>query len=229
MAQSALIYCDGACSGNPGSGGWGAVVRLNDRVFELGGRAPKTTNNRMELQAAIESLAHVPLDVDVEVRTDSKYLVQGAKEWLAGWKRRGWKRADGGEVLNQDLWQLLDALLSGRSGRTTFTYVAGHAGIDGNERADAIARGFCSGVDAPHLFDGPASAYTVGLDATGAKTKAASTAKPFYVSVIEGRLERHSTWDECEKRVRGKSGAKYKKVSSETELEAVLIGWGMRK
>jgi ribonuclease HI len=202
---------------------------LNDRVFELGGRAPKTTNNRMELQAAIESLAHVPLDVDAEVRTDSKYLVQGAKEWLAGWKRRGWKRADGGEVLNQDLWQLLDALLSGRSGRTTFTYVAGHAGIDGNERADAIARGFCSGVDAPHLFDGPASAYTVGLDETGAKAKAASTAKPFYVSVIEGQLERHSTWDECEKRVRGKSGAKYKKVSSETELEAVLIGWGMRK
>jgi ribonuclease HI len=229
MAKSALIYCDGACSGNPGPGGWGAVVRLKDRVFELGGHAPQTTNNRMELQAAIESLARVPMDMDAEVRTDSKYLVQGAKEWLAGWKRRNWKRADGGEVLNQDLWQRLDALLSGRSGRTTFTHVTGHTGIGGNERADAIARGFCSGVDAPRLFDGPASAYTVGLDETATNAKAASTGKPFYVSVVEGQLKRHSTWDECEKRVRGKSGAKYKKVSSETELEAVLMEWGMRK
>lgn len=227
MARNALIYCDGACSGNPGPGGWGAIVRLSDRVFELGGKAPRTTNNRMELQAAIESLAHVPLDVDAEIRTDSKYLVQGAKEWLPGWKRRDWKRADGGDVLNQDLWQLVDALLSGRSGSTRFTHVAGHAGIGGNERADAIARAFCSGVQGPKLYDGPAKDYAIALDESGAAAKAASAGKPFYVSVVEGKLERHPTWEECERRVRGKSGAKYKKVTSEAELKIVLMGWGV--
>ncbi len=227
MARKALIYCDGACSGNPGPGGWGSIISLNDRVFELGGKAKHTTNNRMELQAAIESLAHVPLDVDAEVRTDSKYLIQGAKEWLPGWKRRDWKRADGGEVMNQDLWQLVDALLSGRSGSTKFTHVAGHAGIPGNERADAIARAFCSGTTAPKLFEGMIADYTIPLDESGAAAKAASTLKPFYVSVIEGKLERHVTWDECEKRVRGKAGAKYKKVSSEAELKIILMGWGV--
>ena len=131
---------DGACSGNPGPGGWGALIRFEDgSVEEFGGADPATTNNRMELQAALallERLAELPRHPDLTLRTDSKYLIDGLGSWMAGWKRKGWKTAAGKPVLNQDLWQALDAA---RLPDVPLTYVKGHSGDPDNDRVDAIA------------------------------------------------------------------------------------------
>ncbi len=140
------IYTDGACSGNPGAGGWGTVIYFADGgVQELGGYSPRTTNNRMELQAAIaalEFLATVSLSQPVPLYTDSQYVQKGITQWLQGWKRKGWKKANGDDVTNQDLWQQMDQL---NLPQVRWSYVKGHAGDVGNERADAIARAFSLG------------------------------------------------------------------------------------
>jgi ribonuclease HI len=136
----AKIYTDGACSGNPGPGGWGMVVYFADgRVQDVGGPAANTTNNRMELQAAIAALelyGQSGQTQPITLYTDSEYVRNGITKWISGWKKKGWKTAAGKPVMNQDLWQALDAL---NSSRVTWQYVKGHAGDPGNERADAIA------------------------------------------------------------------------------------------
>nr|B8HPS9.1 RecName: Full=Ribonuclease H; Short=RNase H [Cyanothece sp. PCC 7425] len=144
-AEISKIYTDGACSGNPGPGGWGVVVYFGDgSVHEMGGAAAATTNNRMEMQAAIAALefcqaaGHPP----VILYTDSEYVKKGITEWLPGWKRKGWKTAQGKPVLNQDLWQVLDQL---NTKSVNWQYVRGHSGNAGNERCDAIARAFAAG------------------------------------------------------------------------------------
>ena len=134
---------DGACSGNPGPGGWGALLRFEDgSVEEFGGHAPDTTNNRMELQAALEvlqRLEQLPRHPDLTLRTDSKYLIDGLGSWIKGWKRKGWKTAAGKPVLNQDLWKALDAA---RLDDVPLSYVKGHSGDPDNERVDRIAVAF---------------------------------------------------------------------------------------
>ncbi|MED5321417.1 MAG: ribonuclease HI [Cyanobacteriota bacterium] len=134
---------DGACSGNPGPGGWGALLRFEDgSVEEFGGHAPVTTNNRMELQAALEvlqRLEQLPRHPDLTLRTDSKYLIDGLGSWIKGWKRKGWKTAAGKPVLNQDLWKALDAA---RLDDVPLRYVKGHSGDSDNERVDRIAVAF---------------------------------------------------------------------------------------
>ncbi|MBW4551118.1 MAG: ribonuclease HI [Aphanocapsa sp. GSE-SYN-MK-11-07L] len=144
------LYTDGACSGNPGPGGWGVVAYLADgSVHELGGAANPTTNNRMEMQAAIAALQlwrdadHLP----VTLYTDSEYVKKGITEWIKGWKKRGWKNSQGRPVLNQDLWQQLDQL---NSPQVNWQYVRGHSGNEGNDRCDEIARAFAIG-DLPKL------------------------------------------------------------------------------
>ena len=141
---------DGACSGNPGPGGWGALIRFEDgSVEEFGGSDPATTNNRMELQAALallERLAELPRHPDLTLRTDSKYLIDGLGSWMAGWKRKGWKTAAGKPVLNQDLWQALDAA---RLPDVPLTYVKGHSGDPDNDRVDAIAVAYSKGGSPP--------------------------------------------------------------------------------
>ena len=141
---------DGACSGNPGPGGWGALIRFEDgSVEEFGGSDPATTNNRMELQAALallERLAELPRHPDLTLRTDSKYLIDGLGSWMAGWKRKGWKTAAGKPVLNQDLWQALDAA---RLPDVPLTYVKGHSGDPDNDRVDAIAVAYSKGGGSP--------------------------------------------------------------------------------
>lgn len=132
------IYTDGACSGNPGPGGWGAVVRDGKAQVELKGGEPVTTNNRMELLAVIEALQVVPEGVGLRVYTDSRYVQKGISEWIHEWKRRGWKTADNKPVKNEDLWRRLDSLVSGRV--IEWRWVKGHDGHPGNERADALAR-----------------------------------------------------------------------------------------
>jgi ribonuclease HI len=140
------IYTDGACSGNPGPGGWGVVIQFVDGTqHELGGHAPQATNNRMELQAAIEALKALKdlmPSVPATLHTDSEYVKNGITKWLSNWKKKGWKTAQGKAVLNQDLWQILDQL---NSDQIEWRYVRGHAGHPGNERADAIARAFSLG------------------------------------------------------------------------------------
>jgi len=134
---------DGACSGNPGPGGWGALLRFEDgSVEEFGGHAHDTTNNRMELQAALEvlqRLEQLPRHPDLTLRTDSKYLIDGLGSWIKGWKRKGWKTAAGKPVLNQDLWKALDAA---RLDDVPLSYVKGHSGDPDNERVDRIAVAF---------------------------------------------------------------------------------------
>ena len=153
---------DGACRGNPGSGGWGALLRFEDgSVEEFGGHDPATTNNRMELQAALallERLKELPRHPDLTLRTDSKYLIDGLGSWLKGWKRKGWRTAAGKPVLNQDLWKSLDAA---RLDDVPLTHVKGHSGDPDNERVDRIAVAFSHGAAlgeahgaAPDLTDG---------------------------------------------------------------------------
>ena len=131
------IYTDGACRGNPGPGGWGAVLMHDGRERELSGAEPATTNNRMELTAVIEALAALKRPVKARIYTDSQYVRLGILEWVANWKKRGWKTADRKPVKNQDLWERLDALAAGHE--LEWHWVKGHSGVPGNERCDALA------------------------------------------------------------------------------------------
>ena len=131
------IHTDGGCEPNPGPGGWAAVLELDGGVRELSGGSPATTNNRMEMQAAIEALKALPQRCKVELFTDSQYLRKGVCEWLQGWKARGWKTAAKAPVKNVDLWQALDAAQARHT--IEWRWVRGHAGHEGNERADALA------------------------------------------------------------------------------------------
>ncbi|WP_308911903.1 ribonuclease HI [Pseudokordiimonas caeni] len=136
--RTVVIYTDGACSGNPGPGGWGAVLEWNGHEKELSGGAFETTNNRMELTAAIEALNALTRPCKVILHTDSTYVKDGITKWIHGWQSRGWKTADKKPVKNADLWQ---ALLDAEAPHTIeWKWVKGHAGHDGNERADELAR-----------------------------------------------------------------------------------------
>ena len=137
------IYTDGACSGNPGPGGWAARVKFADgRIHELGGPNSQTTNNRMELQAAIEALKFLGPHEDITMVTDSEYMIKGITMWIHGWKKRGWITAAKKPVLNQDLWEELDEL---NNKDIKWEYTRGHAGNEDNERCDQIAQSFSKG------------------------------------------------------------------------------------
>jgi ribonuclease HI len=138
MADTIEIFTDGACSGNPGPGGWGAVLRWRGHEKELWGGEPATTNNRMELMAAIQGLEALTRDSRAAVYTDSKYLRDGITQWIAKWKTNGWKTAARKPVKNADLWRRLDEALAGH--RVDWHWIKGHAGHPENERADALAR-----------------------------------------------------------------------------------------
>jgi ribonuclease HI len=131
------IFTDGACKGNPGAGGWGALLQFNGKELELCGGEPHTTNNRMELLGAIRALEALKRPCRVILHTDSRYVQQGISEWVHNWKRRGWKTADKKPVKNEDLWRRLDELASLH--HVQWVWVKGHAGHDGNERADQLA------------------------------------------------------------------------------------------
>jgi ribonuclease HI len=136
--KSIEIHTDGACLGNPGPGGWAALLRFNGTERELAGGEAQTTNNRMELMGAIAALEALKEPCAVVLHSDSKYVLQGISEWMPGWKRKGWKTAGGGAVKNQDLWQRLDAAAAQH--RVTWQWVKGHAGHPDNERVDVLAR-----------------------------------------------------------------------------------------
>ncbi len=133
-----IIYTDGACSGNPGPGGWGALLCCGELERELSGGEPATTNNRMELMAVIEALNALKRPVRAVVHTDSQYVQKGISEWIHGWKRKGWKTASGDPVKNMDLWKALDA--AARAHQVEWRWVRGHSGHPENERVDRLAR-----------------------------------------------------------------------------------------
>ena len=136
--MTVAIYTDGACRGNPGPGGWGAVLLYGEHRREISGAAPDTTNNRMELTAAIRALEALNRHSAVTLYTDSTYVKDGITRWLPGWKARGWRTASKAPVKNRDLWEALDALVQGHD--VTWHWVRGHAGNPENERADTLAR-----------------------------------------------------------------------------------------
>ena len=138
MTPQVVIYTDGACSGNPGPGGWGAILIYGEKRKELKGGEAGTTNNRMELMAAIRALEALNRPCKIELHTDSQYVQKGIHEWIHGWKRRGWKTADNKPVKNDDLWKRLDAARLRH--QVDWRWVKGHAGHELNERADELAR-----------------------------------------------------------------------------------------
>lgn len=236
-----VVFTDGAAKGNPGPGGWGVIVVVpGQRVTELGGGSPHTTNNKMELSGAIAALAHVADQPGpVAIYTDSTYVIQGITKWVWGWRTRGWKTAAGADVLNRDLWEQLSALVSARArGEVDWRWVRGHIGTPGNERVDQIAVSFS--VQQPtDLYDGPFDAYPLPIlqlpDDTALPKRPAGTpsssrsraAAHSYLSIVDGVLMRHQTWAECEGRVKGRAGAKFKKATSATDESAILRGWGI--
>jgi ribonuclease HI len=237
--QPIIVFTDGASKRNPGPGGWGVVIALPlGHVTELGGGAETTTNNRMELTGAIRALAHLEhTSGPVAIYTDSTYVIQGIREWIHGWKRRGWKTATGGDVLNRDLWEALSELTSARGPRTiAWHYVRGHVGTPGNERVDEIADAFAVR-GAATLYDGPLIGYPIAIldlpDDTSVPARSTATAGGSrskgpafaYLSVVDGKPMRHATWAECEARVKGRSGALYKKATSAADQEAILRAW----
>jgi ribonuclease HI len=138
MNARVAIWTDGACSGNPGPGGWGAILKFADTVKELSGGEQLTTNNRMELLAAIRALEALTRPIAADIYTDSQYVRGGVTEWMKGWKRNGWKTKDKKSVKNQDLWEQLDKLIAKHE--VAWHWVKGHANDADNERADELAR-----------------------------------------------------------------------------------------
>lgn len=236
--DSILVFTDGACSGNPGRGGWGAVIVLPaGEVIELGGSADETTNNRMELAATIHSLNKLRTTKGpIDLWTDSVYVIRGITQWVFGWKKRGWKTAEGADVANRDLWEvLLEEVTARRPGEQPihWNFVKGHAGVPGNERVDEIAVGFTKGKKVK-LYSGPLLKYDVAIHDvpdSGAlpepKPKQEKKAPAYsYLSMVNGQVQRHGTWPECEKRVKGVSGARFKKAMTEEEEGEILASWG---
>lgn len=136
-ANRVVLHTDGACRGNPGPGGWGAVLEYGGAEKELYGHDPQTTNNRMEMTAVIESLKALKRPCEIDLHTDSKYVLQGMTEWLDGWKKKGWKTASKKPVKNVDLWQMLDEQAARH--HINWHWVKGHSGNPGNEKADQLA------------------------------------------------------------------------------------------
>jgi len=277
-----IIFTDGSSLGNPGPGGWAAIILLQNksgrgRVFELGGRDKHTTNNRMELMALIEGLQRLAMlqgwtEIqglalrinpqgqtlsqiqsgtlrinpkgstlylgDLTIYIDSSYVHKGATMWSHGWMKNGWQTKAKKDVENRDLWETLLPLLEERKkfGRIIWKHIPGHSGIAGNERADEIATGFAKGDDV-ELFEGDLENYSIDILNTAidddvalkrGATRAHSRAKAHsYLSLVNGKVVRHTTWADCEKRVKGKAGARYKKALSIEDEKQILKMWGV--
>lgn len=230
-----VIFGDGACSGNPGKGGWATIIATPDgEVQELGGREVSSTNNRMELMAVIRGLeASRSWDVPTLVYTDSTYVIRGITQWIWGWMKKGWVTAEGKPVANAELWKLLLSAVGKR--KVEWKYVRGHSGIPGNERVDEIAVSYSQGRSFD-LYSGPIAHYPVelhklpqSLSLPEMRPKTPSQAKPFsYLSLVGTIPMRHGSWSECEGRIKGVSGAKFKKAMTAQEEMEILKSWGVQ-
>jgi len=235
--KTILVFTDGACSGNPGKGGYGVVIATPDgQITEFGKHESETTNNRMEMAAVVrglDELAQTP--GNLWILTDSTYVIRGITEWIWGWRKRGWKTAAGGEVSNKDLWLALDQAVQKRKdlGKIEWKYVRGHIGTPGNERCDAIAVAFTHKqfID---LYKGPLLQYSEAIydlpedmALPPMRKKSEKKVAHSYLSYVNGNLERHSTWKACEAKVKGRPGAKFKKSSSAANEAEIVSGWGL--
>ncbi|MBX4210593.1 ribonuclease HI [Candidatus Parcubacteria bacterium] len=232
--MSITIFTDGASRGNPGPGGWGAIVISDDQVKELGGSEKDTTNNRMELMGAIKSLSLLPTSVrhtNILLYTDSAYVLNGITKWVHGWKQKKWKTSQKEDVLNVDLWKKLLKAVEGKE--ISWKLVKGHGSVSGNNRVDEIATAYADGKKIK-LYSGPLSEYLVKVDdvtqisthvpQTKKKDKARSKAEAYsYVSSIDRIVQIHKTWNECMKRVNGVSNARFKKALSEIEEKQIIF------
>ncbi len=233
-----IIFTDGACSGNPGPGGWAAIlVSPLGKIKELGGAEAHTTNNKMEMTAALEAL-HSLSKVkklstnEIKLYTDSKYLIQGITSWVHGWKKNGWKTADGNDVANRELWEALLQVTRDNRFLVDWLYVPGHEGYPGNERCDEIAVGFSK--DSPvELYQGDRAAYPIDISRLPKPQLLSGPVQkkgpPIYLSYVNGILHRDLDWKSCENRVKGMLGARYRKVTSPEEEAEILEDWGVSK
>ena len=235
--EKIIAFTDGSSRGNPGPGGYGAVIimKSKEKVIERGGREDHTTNNRMELTAIKEALTYVEtrkIPSDIKLHTDSTYAMNGLIGWMYSWEKNGWKTKTNDEVLNQDIWkELLGLMFRLKQTRTVdIVKVEGHAGVVANERVDEIATKYADG-EQVLLFVGGLDAYIrlVGADifslvATQIKVKSkSSSAKAYsYVSLVDGKIHLDKTWADCEKRVKGRKGVKYKKSISAEDEEKII-------
>ncbi len=231
-----IIFADGSSLGNPGPGGWGAIVKIESQVTELGGALKHTTNNRMELTAAIKALEFISFhkikkDQPIFVYTDSAYVINGITKWVYGWQKNNWKTSKKEAVINQELWEELFAITRGVS--VSWKQVKGHAGIPGNERVDEIATNFSSGT-VIDLYVGDSDAYPIDLTVSpiisekkNTKSKSPKGKGFSYLSLIDGKLIRHETWVECEARVKGARGAKFKKAMNLADEVEIKKSWNI--
>lgn len=216
------IFTDGSSRGNPGPGGWGAIILTSDKAIEFGGRVEQTTNNRMELTAVISALENTPLNEETTIQTDSAYVINGITRWVKGWKKNNWKTSTKEDVFNKDLWESLDELVTHRN--IEWKLIKGHSGNPGNERCDVIATSFADKSPIV-LYNGSRSRYgiDISISALPPAKKPKSKSKAYsYVSMVNGKIETHKTWDECKARVSGVSGAKYKKTISPKDEEDII-------
>jgi ribonuclease HI len=242
------IYTDGSSRGNPGPGGWGAIIVMSEekgiRVRELGGREDQTTNNRMELTALYEALMHIEKSIKknqrIIIHSDSSYVLNGVTIWMYAWEKNGWKTKTKEDVLNKDIWEkiLPLAFRLGKKCEVIFKKVAGHAGIYGNERADIIATGYADG-ERVLLYSGGISEYEKLLGGkledrnenvpVKKSKKSTSSKKAFsYVSLVDGKISVDDSWEKCEKKVKGKKGAKFQKVFSKQEENDLIGVWTLK-
>lgn len=241
--EKIVVFTDGASRGNPGKGGWAAIIvesrksKGESKVLELGGREEGATNNKMELMAALETFRLIEnrsLLGDIEVHTDSAYLANGATGWVYSWEKNGWKTKEGEPVSNQEIWKEL-AMIQFRlklHRKVAWQRVAGHAGLRGNERVDELATRFADGEAVP-LFVGSLTDYEkiIGGDLfdeeSGERDAKMRSKLPAYsyISKIGTMIELHKTWPECEARVKGRAGAKYRKTISKEDEEALVELW----
>lgn len=246
IPDSTFIFTDGSSRGNPGPGGFGAIIIapknyelgvMHYEVREIGGREEYTTNNRMELQAASLALSSIPKSKilnpkSILIYSDSSYLINGITKWVYGWQKNGWKTTAKKDVENRDLWE---GLVNSSIYRTIeWKYVGGHVGVTGNVRCDEIATAFADNL-VPKLYAGSLENYSIkhifdiNHDVGAAQEKSRSRlhqrSKAYsYVSMVNGRVETHKTWAECEARVKGKK-VRYQKALSAEDERKLIAEW----
>jgi ribonuclease HI len=234
MTNKITIFTDGAAKGNPGRGGYGVVISSGETVTELGAHKEYTTNNEMELRAVVEALKVVKdSGAQVSIYTDSKYVVEGANGWIFGWLKNGWKTKAETDVINKELWQELLPIL--KQVQIDWHKVPGHVGIIGNERADTIASDFAekgdfnlySGLKKDYGFDVSDTSFdeTKAKERSDARKRQAQKAYS-YVSLLDGVVLVHKTWDECESRVKGKKGTRFKKSLDANNEKEIIKDFG---
>lgn len=236
-----IVFTDGASLGNPGPGGWGAVVvEDREKVYEIGGHDENTTNNRMELQAAMTSLDFIQSNLydarerkHITIYSDSAYVVNGITKWVENWVKNGWRTKGKSEVQNRDLWERLYAISRGVD--IDWKRISGHSGFPGNVRADEIAVSYAND-EKPTLFHGLIEdydrdvlnfSYDKELKKEREEKKTHARAKAYsYLSLVDDIPMRHETWDETKKRVQGVASAKYRKAISPDHEQEILEEWG---